>query len=807
MKAYLLLICVLFNQLLFANQEWLFPMPVYYDDKVVGEVNVFTDGESLKGVPANEINKVLNRVVSPNIRQEIGKYGSQKITNKELNKLGVWLKFNSNDLSLDIQLQADATNKNLIDFDGAYKDKVYSESAFFAWHNVFNFTNDYDVDDDSNAANRWLGEWIATGNFGGAFGINFEAAGYVEGIDSDLFESDSRAYRGDVKMFVDRPKYPVRFSLGDVSTLTSGHIPSVNLGGLAIERLWSSLQPERNIQNGGSQSIYLRESANVYIYINDIYFTDLRLSPGRYQLEDLPLDQGSNDIRIEIQYQSGQREVINYSQFFNTRLLRRGISDFSLYVGAISNIVDTEYEYDDEQYVAQGFYEYGLTDHLTVGLNSAYHPDGQIIGGVINLGAPFGNIGSRFSGLGYSDQDEFGSIASIDYEHNIFGNYGYSSPNLRLSYEAFSDYRATPWLTGGDLISGMRLLGNYRYYVTSSIDYTLRGSWVLDQDSKENSYFGALDITWAPLDFTFTSTIEYEYDESTSIGETSYYFVARWDWYSALDFYSASAEYQTRTNRVRGTFSKFSQSTPGGYGYELIADVGEDDQDYSVRGDYVANRFTTELEYQAELDDLNDEKNQAISARFSTAVSVMDTDVAWGRSYRGPAVIVKVDETLQAPVLINGVSEDEPESIASQSLSGLVPIYGAHGTSTVYIDVPEAPLGYDYGPDSYEFTAGTYTGHTIRVGSEASKTVIGQMWDENDKPISLRNGVIVLKTEEKAFFTNKAGRFALDGMQAGRYRVEMRGRPYFVGELIIEDAKSNLVYLKPIKLTVKGRQP
>ncbi|GAM58959.1 hypothetical protein JCM19231_536 [Vibrio ishigakensis] len=465
-------------------------------------------------------------------------------------------------------------------------------------------------------------------------------------------------------------------------------MPSLNLGGVALERLWSSLQPSRNIQNGGSQSIYLRESANVYIYINDIYFTDIRLPPGRYQLEDLPLDQGSNDIRIEIRYQSGEREVINYSQFFNTRLLRSGISDFSLYAGVASNIVDTDYEYDTEQYVAQGYYEYGLTNHLTIGLNGAYHPEGQIVGGVINVGAPFGNIGSRFSGLTYEDESAVGSIASIDYEHSVFGNLGFSSPNLRLSYEVFTDYRATPWLTGADLLSGMRARGDYRYYVTSNIDYTLRGSWTLDRDQSESVYFGALEISWSPWDFKFTSSIEYEYDDATGIGETSYFFVARWDWFSSVDFYAASAEYQTRTNRVRGTFSKFSQSTPGGYGYELTAEYGENVQDYSVRGDYVGNRFTTELEYQAEIDDLTEERNQAVSARLSTAVSMLGSDIAWGRSYRGPAVIVDIHDTIEAPVLINGVSEEEPESIATRNLSGLVPIYGAHGSSTVYIDVP-----------------------------------------------------------------------------------------------------------------------
>ncbi|GEA50710.1 hypothetical protein VIN01S_15140 [Vibrio inusitatus NBRC 102082] len=755
-------------------------------------------------MPANELAKVLRRDVSPKILAELAVYGSNSVGNKELNPIGIWLDFDSNDLSLSVSLEEQSSSQTSIDFDGEYRKPTYSEYSFIAWHNIFNFSDDYDITPDSDNTNLWLGEWISAINIGGPLGLNLEAAAYVEGIQSNEELDSPSVYRGDILMFIDRPDYPMRFSVGDLSSSVTGHMPSLNLGGIAIERLWSRLQPDRNIQNGGAQSIYLRESANVYIYINNIYFTDLRLRPGRYDIEDLPLDQGSNDIRIEIEYQSGQREVINYSQFFNARLLREGISDFSLYAGVFSSIEDNVYDYDETQYAVQGFYEYGITDDVTVGVNSTWHPDGQIFGSILNLGSNFGNIGSRFSGLTYSDVDEIGMIVSVDYEQAIFGNLDFSSPNFRLSAETFSDYRSTPWNLDETLSNGIRVIGDYSYFITPTINYTVRGNWFKDVDLDEDNYYAAVEATWSPWRFTFTSGIDYSFNNGSSSNDIRYYFVGRWDWFSSENYYSAAVEYQSRPNSVRTSFSKLSEYTPNSFGYELRSDITPEFQEYSGKIDYVANRFTTEVEYQTNYIDFSENRSQRISGRLSTAVSVFDSNIAWGRSYGGPAAIVDVHNSLEAPVLINGFDEDRPESIATRSLSGLVPIYGAHGTSNISISVPDAPIGYDYGPDRHSIVAGSYTGHLLTVGSNASKTVLGKLIDKNGEPIVLRNGVLLMETGEKSFFTNRGGRFALDGMTSGNFEIIIKGNPSYRGIISIPDNEDNLIYLESTQLQLQG---
>ena len=222
---------MLFNVAVVAQKVWLFPMPVFFDSRELGEINVFTDGETFEGVPANEIRQKLEGIVTPGVLNSLSKYGSQKISNRELNPLGVWLSFSSADLLLRISLEADAHSEQLIDFDGIYEPPVYSQATFFAWHNTFNLTNDYQIDAADLATNTWLGEWISNINLGGALGLNFELAGYVEGRDSqrpELDNEDVNFYRGEARVFVDRPSYPLRFSGGDVTSITTGHQPSLN---------------------------------------------------------------------------------------------------------------------------------------------------------------------------------------------------------------------------------------------------------------------------------------------------------------------------------------------------------------------------------------------------------------------------------------------------------------------------------------------------------------------------------------------------------------------------------------------------
>ncbi|GAM63221.1 P pilus assembly protein [Vibrio ishigakensis] len=282
--------------------------------------------------------------------------------------------------------------------------------------------------------------------------------------------------------------------------------------------------------------------------------------------------------------------------------------------------------------------------------------------------------------------------------------------------------------------------------------------------------------------------------------ETNYFFSITWNWFSETGDYSARADYQSLLNVGRVTVAKNNRNTPGSFGFEASADVGEDIQVYSLRADYTANRYSGEVEYVYLTNTDTDVQTQNISTRLSTAISVFDTDVSWSRSYFGPAAIVKVHDSLEAPVFINEYYEEEPQSIATQTLNNTAPLYGSHIETRVLVTVPDAPVGYNYGNDIRVIIPGTYTGHIIEVGSSQNRTVIGTLLNAEGEPIVLRNGYVLHNGGRSTIFTNSAGRFALDGVGYGEFEVNIVGDPSYQGRFRIDEDAKSLIYLNDLTL-------
>ena len=91
---------------------------------------------------------------------------------------------------------------------------------------------------------------------------------------------------------------------------------------------------------------------DVDIYVNGFRTQTLRLNPGRYDLENLPLNDGENEVRLEINYASGETEIITYSQFYNAKLLLAGLSDFGISAGLVSSTESDSIKYTDDVIVS-----------------------------------------------------------------------------------------------------------------------------------------------------------------------------------------------------------------------------------------------------------------------------------------------------------------------------------------------------------------------------------------------------------------------------------------------------------------------
>jgi outer membrane usher protein len=110
-----------------------------------------------------------------------------------------------------------------------------------------------------------------------------------------------------------------------------------------------------------------------------------------------------------------------------------------------------------------------------------------------------------------------------------------------------------------------------------------------------------------------------------------------------------------------------------------------------------------------------------------------------------------------------------------------VPNLMSYNDRTITVDAPDINADVDLGPGAYRVLPPYRSGYRLRVGTDYPITMIGRFLDEDGAPLSLISGtateVAAPSREPLPVFTNRAGRFGITGVKAGRWRIEFRTDP------------------------------
>jgi outer membrane usher protein len=198
------------------------------------------------------------------------------------------------------------------------------------------------------------------GEFGAhLFGALFETAASVD--------DTGAVTRGLTGLTIDQVRSRRRWVFGDTigRSTTLGSSPVV--GGFSLSTQ-QDLDPYYAIYPAPQIRGAVRTPSTADVYVDGRLVSSVRLPPGQFTLNDLPLETGLGNARVIIRDAFGREQSINLGFYLSTRLLKNGEQDYSYVAGLERTLNGTTVEYG--RAMGTAVHNIGLADWFTIGFQA-----------------------------------------------------------------------------------------------------------------------------------------------------------------------------------------------------------------------------------------------------------------------------------------------------------------------------------------------------------------------------------------------------------------------------------------------------
>jgi outer membrane usher protein len=563
----------------------------------------------------------------------------------------------------------------------------------------------------------------------------------------------------------------VRWTAGDLQTVSRGFQSAPDVAGLSVFRTYSALQPQRIARPRGSRSFRLDRPATVEIESNGQLLRRLQLQPGNYDLRDFPFAQGANDVRLNILDDAGRRETIRFNLFLDQTQLAPGLSEFGLYAGVAAQPGLSGPNYSDDPAVT-AFYRRGLSDAVTAGANVQADARTQMAGLEAIWASPLG-LFSGTASVSRSDGYGAGFAANVTFQRLIQRADGRSD-----SLNLFAEARSAAFAALGEQRPSnpfrLEAGGSYSHAFSDSVYGGVDGRYSLGRGTQSDAFNvrGTIGVRLAH-NLRFNGELGWQGDDRGRRITGLLSLTLRLDRRSSL-----RADYDTRFDRARLSYTSFSGQGVGAL--NLTADVERSRFGVAANGaaTYFHNRAELGLSHFGAFDrDLGSSVSQRSSLRFGSSLAFADGLFSVGRPIHDGFAIVSAHRSLKGASVV--LERNPFGHTADTGALGVAthPALSAYIERVVGIDAPSAPAGADLGQGTFRLLPPYRGGYRLQVGSDYSVTAVGRLLGPGGEPLALITGeareVAHPERPAVAVFTNRDGRFGAGGLAPGRWRIVM----------------------------------
>lgn len=392
----------------------------------------------------------------------------------------------------------------------------------------------YDLYQQYNKDNTSLNVWNEIRLFGLNQGGFLSVSGNYS-YTKDRQQSSTSAQVLDTYWQQDFVNNAISVVIGDSQSQALTWSRSTRISGLKVSKNFG-LQPYQTTSPLETFRGSVLLPSSVDLLINGIKQSSTPVQPGQFAIQTVPTLTGSGTAELLITDLNGQQRTLSFSLFGSSKLLKAGLSDWSMNLGVSKlNYANQSFRYDHDP-LFNGFYRYGLSPDTTLEVHSEFSPTLQMGGlgivqrlpwqlGIFNGSASYSkqqsttgqlyNLGYEWSNrwLNFSlqhqqtqgDYKDIGSTAGYDYNkasNQVFFGINTDYGQLGSSYTAQkNNYSNTEFL----MLSWSKVLGAQRY---------LSLSMTRDLTHKSNTFFASLNI---PLDRQTNASVYAQHDDEQKI--------------------------------------------------------------------------------------------------------------------------------------------------------------------------------------------------------------------------------------------------------------------------------------------------
>ena len=787
---------------------------------VLGDVTVFSNNKGIIDRVGTEDFLVLFKdVVKDHVYKKVAKQVStkKKIPFQSLARQGIKTKYNSVDLSLDLQINSSLRKPLILSMQtqrgasvrGENKIKAEKRSGYLNMYSNLGLT--------SGGSKPQLNM-----KFEGSFSVGNTAFESTVDVRDGEFSSDR------TRLTYDKPERLQRFTLGDISTGSRNFQENLRLNGLRVSKEFF-MNPDLQIRPKANESFELKTDSEVEVLINNTLRQRFYLRAGIYSLEDIGLYDGANNIRVRIKDEFGKITEKTSQQFYASSLLKKDLSLYAFSVGYLSNKQIGADNNLIKNPILSGYYQKGITKDLTMGLDAQISANSYLLGSEMITSAPLGIIKSSVALSGGNDKGS-GAAARFEFRPNRLEDKPSLLPkndilkNWTVSGEFRSrDFSLLNSSDSIDVVSGenkKRLKARLQTNVGLNISDDWRGSLNLAlsdyYDADKNAAVNLIASRRFRNSINLSVGARYDSDDKYSVNlqlsvPLSNISKRR---KANLDILANSKTNTFESKLSMRPHSEVGRNSLAG-SLEYVQNDTSKHQNLDVQ--YRGINFETSLKARNNQTSGNSQDSQQLNIGFNSSIACVGNQCATSHPINDSFALVSGPSNQTTPIAINngnsrfiysgtndsGLPDNYTALIPNKNKKAVVKLE-SYRYQSINIAESTLPNGYDTEKTEFEVFPRYHQGFLIKAGGEPATILDGNLVNEENKPLGFKGGQWIPENGEGktiAFFSNKAGRFRVTSIPAGKYKLELFDYPDMRSiNIVVPDLKGKVHKLGNLKI-------